>query len=45
MDIYVKYLHKSMIKPSENGGSVSVVDSVTHKFLISDKTSRLFITP
>ena len=32
-----------MIKPYDNGGLVSVVDSITHKFLISDTKLRSFI--
>ena len=36
MEISVRDLHNDMIKPSENGGLESVVDPVTHKFLISD---------
>ena len=34
-----------MIKPYENGGLVSVVDSVIHKVLIIDTTLRSFIPP
>ena len=34
-----------MIKTSDNGGLASVVDSVTHKVLISDTTLRSFIPP
>ena len=40
MEISVGYLHNDMIKPSENSGLVSVVDSVTLKVLISDTTLR-----
>ena len=45
MDIYVRDLHNDTIKPSKNSGLESVVDSATHKVLISDKTLRLFIPP
>ena len=34
-----------MIKSYENGGLDSVVDSLTHKFLISDTTLTSFIPP
>ena len=34
-----------MIKPSNNSGLESVVDSVTSKALISDRPLRLFIPP
>ena len=40
MDISVMDIHNDMIKPSNNGGLESVVDYMTHKLLISDKTSR-----
>ena len=40
MDISVMDIHNDMIKPSNNGGLESVVDYITHKLLISDKTSR-----
>ena len=45
MEIYVGDIHNDMIKPYKNGGLMSVVDSVTHKLLISDKTLRSFIPP
>ena len=45
MKISVRCLHNYMIKPSKNDGLVSVVDSVTQKLLIIDKTLRLFIPP
>ena len=45
MDISVRNLNNDMIKPSENGGLKSVIYLVTQKFLISDKTLRLFIPP
>ena len=44
MDISVRYLHNDIIKPYENGGLESVVDSVTQKVLISDTTLR-FLYP
>ena len=34
-----------MIKTYDNGGLVIVVDSVTHKLLISDTELRSFIPP
>ena len=45
MDITVRDLHNDTIKPSDDGGLESVVDSVTQKVLISDTTFRLFIPP
>ena len=45
MDISARYLHNDMIKPSENGGLESVVNSVKQRFLIIDRTLRLFIPP
>ena len=45
MDIYVRDLQNDMIKPFDNGGLESLVDSVTHKVLISDTTLRSFIPP
>ena len=45
MDIYVRGIQNHMIKPSDNGGLESVVDSVKHKVLISDTSLRLFIPP
>ena len=45
MDISVRYLHNDIIKPYENGGLESVVDSVTHKALIINTTPRSFIMP
>ena len=45
MNISVSDLHNDMIKPSEIGELVSVVDSVTQTVLISDTTLRLFIPP
>ena len=45
MEIYVRDIQNDMIKPPDNGGLVSVVDSATHKVLISDTTLRLFIPP
>ena len=45
MDISVRDIHNDMIKSSENGVLDSVVDSVTHKFLIIDTTLRSFIPP
>ena len=45
MDLSVRDLHNNMIKPSDNGGSESVVDSVTREVMISDRTLRLFIPP
>ena len=45
MDIYVSNIHNDMIKPSGNGGLEIVVDSVTHKVLISDTKLRSFIPP
>ena len=44
-DISVRDLKNYMIKPSDNGGLDSVVDSAIQKVLISDKTLGLFITP
>ena len=45
MDISVRDLQDYMIKPFENGGLESVVDSVTHKVMISDTTLWSFILP
>ena len=45
MEIYVRGLNNSMLKPSENIGLESAADSVTQKFLISDTTLRSFIPP
>ena len=45
MDISIRGIHNDMIKQSDNGGLASIVDSVTHKVLISDTTLRLFIPP
>ena len=45
MEISVKYLHNDMIKPFDNGGLDILLDSVTHKLLISDTTLRSFIPP
>ena len=45
MDISVRDIHNYMIKPSDNSGFQIVADSVTQKFLISDTTLRLFISP
>ena len=45
MAISVMYLNNVMIKLSENGGLVSVSDSVTQKVLLSDTILRLFIPP
>ena len=43
MEISVRYVHNDMIKPFNNGGLMNVVDSMTHKVMISDTTLRLFI--
>ena len=43
IEISVRDLHNDIIKPSENGGFSSVVDSVTLKVLIRDTVLRLFI--
>ena len=43
MEISVRDIHNDMIKPYDNGGSESVVDSVTQKLLISATTLRQFI--
>ena len=45
MEISVRDLQDDMIKPSENGGLTSVVDSATHEVLISDTTLSSFIPP
>ena len=45
MDISVRYLHNDIIKPYENGGLESVVDSATHKFLKIGTILRSFILP
>ena len=45
MNVSVRYIHSDIIKPSENGGLESEVDSATHKFLISDTALRSFIPP
>ena len=45
MGIYVRGINNDMIKTSNNGGFVSLVDSVIQKLLISDTTLRLFILP
>ena len=38
IEISVRDLHNDMIKPYDNGGLESVINSATHKFLISDTT-------
>ena len=43
--ISVRDIHNDMIKPSNNGGLASVVDSMTQKLLISDTSLRLLIPP
>ena len=43
MEITLRNLQNNMIKSSMNGVLESVVDSVTHKLMICDKTLRLFI--
>ena len=45
MEVFIRYLHKSMIKSSDNGGLVSLFDYVTQKVLIYDTTLRSFIPP
>ena len=45
MKISFRYLQNYMIKIPDNGGSESVVDFVTNKFLISDTTLSSFIPP
>ena len=45
IDISVRDLHNDMIKPSENSGLASVVDSVTQKVRMLDTTLRSFIPP
>ena len=45
LEISVMDLHNDMTKQSDNGGFPSIVDSVTQKVLISDKTLRTFIPP
>ena len=45
MDISVRDIQNDMIKPPDNGMLESVVNSVTHKVLISDTTLRSFIPP
>ena len=45
MDIYVSDIQYDIIKPSDNGGFVSVVDSITHRVMISDTTLSSFIPP
>ena len=45
MGIYVMGIQNDMIKPSDNGGLVSAVDSVTQKVLICDTILRSFIPP
>ena len=45
LNISVRDLHNNMIKLSNNVGLDRVVDSVTQKVLISDKTLRPFIPP
>ena len=45
MGIYVMGIQNYMIKPSDNGGLVSAVDSVTQKVLICDTILRSFIPP
>ena len=40
MDISVRYLHKDVVKPSENGGLDIVVYSFTQKVTISYTTLR-----
>ena len=42
-DIYVRYLHNDAIKPFDNGGLDSVVDSQQKIVLIGDKTLMSFI--
>ena len=45
MEISVRDLHNDKIKPFENGGLTSIVDSMTHKVMISDTTLKSFIPP
>ena len=45
MGIYIRDLHNHMIKPSNNGGLVSVADYMIQKLLISDTVLRSFIPP
>ena len=45
MEIYVRDIQKTMIKPYNNGWLVSVVDYVTQKLLISDIILKSFIPP
>ena len=45
MDNSVRDIQNDTIKPSDNGGLDSVVDSVTNKVLISDTKLRSFIPP
>ena len=45
MAISVRDIHNDMIKPSDNVGLESVVDSVTPKLLISNTILRSFISP
>ena len=45
MEIYARYIHNDMIKPSDDGQLESIVDSVKNKFLIIDTTLRSCILP
>ena len=45
MEIYIKDLHNDTIKPYSNGELSSVVNSMTQKLLISDRTLMSFIPP
>ena len=45
MDISIRDIHNDMVKPSENRGLASVVDSMTQKVMIIDTTLRSFIPP
>ena len=45
MGIYIRDIHKDILKPYENGGLESVVDPATHKFLKIGTILRSFILP
>ena len=44
MEISVRDIHNDMMKLYDNGGLTSVVDSVTYKVLINDKTIKIVYT-
>ena len=45
MDICARDIHNNTIKLFDNGMLASVIDSVTHKLMVSDTRIRSFIPP